>query len=346
MKMRKRINCLLLCIVISCSAAAQEFANAGDYMSYIVKTEEAISAKYISYMSGASHGKSLRKVEKRRQDLMNSIYETRFKVHEMPSYKGDKTLRDASVNYLKMMYSVFNEDYGKIVNMEEIAEQSYDNMEAYLMVQEKANEKLKEAGVARSAVWDQFAKKYNVTVVDQTSLLDMKLEKAEKVNNYYHQLYLIFFKSHKQEMYLIAAVDTKNVNSIEQNRNSLLKFTTEGLAKLQDTKPFENDARLIVACRQVLQFLQDEANDKVGVMTDFIMKSENFEQVKKAFNAIPASKRTQQDINNYNKAIDAMNKGVNQFNFTNKMLNEKRNDILKTWNNAVQSFFDEHMPYR
>jgi hypothetical protein len=344
--MRKLIIGFLICTAISYNAAAQDFANAGEYMTYITKSEEAISLKYISYMSGASHGKSLRKVEKRREDLMNTIYETRIKITQMPSYKGDKTLREASTNYLKLMYSVFNEDYAKIVNMEEIAEQSYDNMEAYLLVQEKANEKLKEASAGRSTVWDQFAKKYNVNVIDQTSQLDMKMEKADKVNAYYHQVYLIFFKSWKQEMYLIAALDAKNVNAIEQNRNSLIKFTTEGLDKLKDVAPFENDARMVVACRQVLEFLRDEANNKVGLLTDFIMKSENFEEVKKSFNALAPSKRTQKDIDNYNKAVNDMNKGVGQFNSTNKQLNDKRNGVLNAWNSAVQSFFDEHMPYR
>lgn len=337
---------LALCIFISSAAIAQDLDNPGGYMTYIGKAEETIGAKYISYMSGSSHGKSLRKVEKRRQELLNSIEEMRFKVHDMPAFKGDKTLREASVNYLKTMYSVFNEDYAKIVNMEEIAEQSYDAMEAYLLVQEKANEKLREAGAKRRVIWDEFAKKNNVNVVNNSSELELKLDKAEKVNAYYHQVYLIFFKSHKQEMYLIAAIDEKNVNSIEQTRNALIKYTTEGLAKLEDVKPYEGDASLVVACRNVLKFLQDEASDKVGVMTDFIMKSENFDKVKKAFDAIPAAKRTQADVNNYNKAVNEMNKGVGQFNNTNKQLNDKRNAMVKVWNTAVSDFLDNHMPYR
>lgn len=337
---------IALFILCSSAAIAQDFDNAGAYMTYIGKSEETIGAKYISYMSGSSHGKSLRKVEKRRQDLINTIEEMRFKVQGMPSYKGDKTLRDASVNYLKIMYSVFNEDYAKIVNMEEIAEQSYDNMEAYLLVQEKANEKMKEASAKRRVVWDEFAKKNNVNVVDDASELENKLAKAERVNAYYHQVYLVFFKSHKQEMYLITAIDEKNINSIEQTRNALIKYSTEGLAKLEDAKPFDGDATLVVACRSVLKFLQDEASDKVGLMTDFIMKSENFDKVKKAFDAIPAAKRTQADVNNFNKAVNELNKGVGQFNSTNKMLNEKRNAMLKTWNSAVSDFFDNHMPYK
>jgi len=336
---------VLLFMIAGFAATAQDIETPGGYMTYMGQAEQVIGQKYISYMSAAAHGKSLRKVEKRRIELLNAISDTRAKVYEMPSYKGDKTLRDASVAYLKTMYAVFNEDYGKLVNMEEIAEQSYDQMEAYLLMQEKANEKLKEAGAARTSMGEQFAKKYNITLIENTSELDAKLEKAEKLNNYYHQIYLIFFKSHKQEMYLIAAMDQKNINAIEQNRNALIKYTTEGLEKLKDFKPFDNDATLIVACRQVLDFLQDEAKN-MDAMTDYFLKTESFEQVKKAFNAISASKRTQQDINNYNKAVDAMNKSVNQFNATNNKLNNGRNAVLKTWNNSVQQFHDNHMPYR
>ncbi|HEY0677248.1 MAG TPA: hypothetical protein VGD17_03135 [Chitinophagaceae bacterium] len=344
--MRKLFCSIAFFVFLTFTTLAQDLENPGNYMTYIGKAEEVIGAKYMSYMSGASHGKSLRKVEKRRQELLNSIYEMRVRVNDMPSYKGDKSLRDASVNYLKLMYSIFNEDYSRIVNMEEIAEQSYDNMEAYMLVKEKASEKLREAAAGRTAVWDQFAKKYNVTVLDNTSQLEQKLDKADKVNNYYNDIYLVFFKPYKQEMYLIAAVDSKNVNAIEQNRNSLLKFATEGLDKLKEIGPFEGDPSLMVACRQVLQFMKDEATDKLAPITDFIMKAENFEQVKKAFNAIPASKRTQQDINNYNKAVNEMNKGIDHFNRTNKMLNDNRNSVMKGWDNSVQSFLDQHMPYR
>jgi len=48
----------------------------------------------------------------------------------MPPWKGDRSYRNSSVAYLKLVYHVFNEDYGKILNLEEIAEQSYDAMEA------------------------------------------------------------------------------------------------------------------------------------------------------------------------------------------------------------------------
>ena len=336
----------LVCMLFFSRAIAQTLDNPGGYMDYIGKAEEELAKKYLSYMSASSHGSSLRKIDKRRTDLLNSIYETRIKITDMPAYKGDKSLKDASVDYLKILYSVFNEDYAKIVNMEEIAEQSYDDMEAYILIQDKANERLKTAYESRDAITKDFAKKYNVNLISAGSALSEKLSQAEEVGDYYHKVYLIFFKAFNQEKYLVAAIDQKNINSLEQNKNALAKYSEEGLGKLKDIKAFSGDGSLVVSCRQMLEFLKDEANTKVPIMADFIMKAETFAETKKAFDSKSASKRTQKDIDEYNKAVNDMNSGVNKFNSTNNALNTNRNKLLNAWNNSVQEFMDTHMPYR
>ena len=337
---------LIIMLFLGSAIRAQSLDNAGGYMDFIGKAEEELAKKYISYMSASSHGARLKKIEKRRNDLVNSIYETRVQISGMPAFKGDKTLKDASVEYLKILYSVFNEDYGKIVDMEEIAEQSYDAMEAYILVQEKANEKLNAAHVKRAIIGSEFAKKHNVTLVSQQTALSEKLAAADTVGNYYHRVYLVFFKSFSQEMYLIKAIDSKNINSIEQSKNALAKFSEEGLQKLTEMKSFAGDGSLVVNCRQFLEFWKDEANTKVPIITDYILKAENFQVVKKAFDSKSASKRTQKDIDDYNKAVNEMNSGVNKYNATNNSLNNSRNKLLNSWNKSVEDFMDLHMPYR
>jgi len=133
---------LLSTVLIS---RAQDFTNPGTYMSYMSDKLALVNQTYMNYLSAASHGKSVRKVEKLREKAVNAIFTARMEIQGMPPLKKDKTLKDATVNYLKTCYNVFNEDYSKIVNMEEIAEQSYDAMEAYLLAQEKAGEKLDSA---------------------------------------------------------------------------------------------------------------------------------------------------------------------------------------------------------
>ena len=266
---------LLSVVLLNNRVAAQAFENAGQYMDQITKANQVLTEKYLLYLSGMSHGKSARKVEKRRQEVLQAISDTRYSIMGMPPYKGDRTLKDTTVAYLKILNSVFNEDYGKIVNMEEIAEQSYDLMEAYMLAQEKANEKLQQASEKQNEMQRKFAAKNNITLIESESPAEAKMKIASAVMKHYDEVYLVFFKSYKQEAYLMDAVNQKNVNSIEQNINSLESFSEQGLEKLKGLKGYNNDASLIMACRNLLNFYKEEAR-KGSRMTDFFLKAENF----------------------------------------------------------------------
>jgi hypothetical protein len=124
--------------------SAQNYDNAVEYMNVISKQRENVSKKFMSYASAAAHGKKARKIESLRAKLLDEVQEARMNIASMPSFKGDKSYRDSTVNFIKLYYNVLNEDYSKIVNMEEIAEQSYDAMEAYMMAQELVEKKLEE----------------------------------------------------------------------------------------------------------------------------------------------------------------------------------------------------------
>ena len=346
MKRYLRGNLLLffLSVFLSAKSVAQSFENAVQYMDHIGKANHALTEKYLVYLSGMSHGKSARKVEKRRLEVVQAINDTRFNIMGMPPFKGDRTLKDTTVAYLKILNSVFNEDYGKIVNMEEIAEQSYDLMEAYMLAQEKANEKLHQASLRQAEMQKKFAEKHNITLVDDgKSESEAKMEVAGSVMKHYNDIYLIFFKANKQEAYLMDAVNQKNINSIEQNISSLQNFAEQGLEKLKDLKGYNNDGSLIVACRNILNFYRDEAK-KGSAFTDFFLKEESFTKLKKQFDSKPSSKRTQQDIDQFNKAVDEVNSASNAFNAMNNELNKQRNNNLNGWNNGVKKYLDAYIP--
>jgi len=345
MKMYLRTSLLLLfsLILLTNRSGAQVFENAGQYMDHITKANQVLTEKYLLYLSGMSHGKSARKVEKRRLEVLQAISDTKFSIMGMPPYKGDRTLKDTTVAYLKILNSVFNEDYGKIVNMEEIAEQSYDLMEAYMLAQEKANEKLQQASEKQNEMQKKFAAKNNITLIESESASEAKMKIASAVMKHYDEVYLIFFKSYKQEAYLMDAVNQKNVNSIEQNVNSLQSFSEQGLEKLKDLKGYNNDASLIIACRNLLIFYKDEAK-KGSAMTDFFLKAENFAKLKKQFDSKPGSKRTQQDVDQFNKAVKEINDAGNDYNAINNDLNKQRSKTLDGWNHAVKRYMDEYIP--
>lgn len=342
--MKQNFKSLFLTICILVLTQSLYAQTAVEHMNFMSEHSVKIMSDMMSYTSAVAHGKSARKVENRRKELLQTVNEAIKKVSALAPYKGDKSLRDSTVKYLKIVNIVLKEDYDKIINMEEVAEQSYDAMEAYLLAQDMADEKLNEAGYNLEETERQFAKTNNVNLIEGSSKLSEKLKKATEVNNYHREVYLIFFKSFKQEAYLIDALNKKDVNAIEQNKNSLVSTSTEGLNKLKTIKAYSGDNSLVEACGQALRFYQKECKENIATLSNFYIKEENFNKVKKSFDAKPQSSRTQADVDQFNKSVNELNKASADYNNTNNMLSNNRNNVTEGWNKASANFLDKHTP--
>jgi hypothetical protein len=333
-----------LCITLLFSHPVKAQKSAVEYMENINKELGAIMTDTWDYTSAVAHGKTARKIDNRRKDLIKTSSLAKNRVSRMSPYEGDASLRDSVIAFLNINYNILTQDYEKIVNMEEIAEQSYDMMEAYLLAQEKANEKLNTAGDRMEDEQKKFAAKNNINLLENKDKVAKKLESAGDVIKYYNELYLIYFKSFKQEAYLIDAMNRNDLNAMEQNKNALITTSTDGLEKLSKIQPFKGDANLKTACKNMLDFYKDEASAKMPDIIDFYMKKEKVEKVKTAFDAKPENKRTQQDIDQYNSAVNEMNAGLNKYNSNNDALNKNRSNLNDKWNNAASKFMDSHVP--
>jgi hypothetical protein len=314
------------------------------YLNGFDKPLDAVSKKYIQYISATSHGASVRKSEKKRQDLLKQIDDSRAAIADMGYYKGDKSLQQSTIDYLKMVTNNLNESYDKMVNLEEIAEQSYDNMEAYLLLKQKVSERMEETSKTMSNSQKEFAKKYNINLIESESEEGKKIKDMNKVSDYYDDIYLIFFKCHAQEDDMMEAINKKNVAGAEQLKNAMVKYADEGLSRLDTMKAFGSDVSLREACRRSLQFYKKEA-DKMAVYTDFYMKETAFDQAKKTFENNPAAKKDKAEVEKYNKAVNEMNTASNNYNKANQDLNQQRTDMYNNWNQSVSQFFDKNMPY-
>lgn len=333
---------LLFFITASFNSTAQNFDNSGEYLDYINKQQNNVSKKFMSYASASAHGKRARKVDNLRNALLNEVQESKMNINAMPSYKGDKVYRDSAVSFMKLYYNVLNDDYSKIINMEDVAEQSYDDMEAYMMAKEMVDKKLEEANTMMKDVQRNFAAQNNINLVDSKSELGEMMKEVGEMNKYYHQLYLIFFKPYKQEVYLLEAIEKENVTGIEQNKNSLARYASEGLEKLKDIKGYKGDMSLVTNCRNILNFYTKEA-DKMNATSDFFLAEEKFETIKKEY--AKKSNHTKEDVAAYNAAVNEINKASKAYNGNNDVLNNGRNESLDNWNKSVNSFFDEHTPH-
>ncbi|RYD73908.1 MAG: hypothetical protein EOP53_19260, partial [Sphingobacteriales bacterium] len=273
---------LSLCLLMNAHFSfAQNFDNPGEYMSFIGKQHENISKKYMAYASASAHGKKARKVENIRQKLLNEVQEARMNISSMPSYKGDKSYRDTSVSFMKLYYNILNDDYNKVLNLEEIAENSYDEMEALLNVKEAIDQKLEDGNNRTKESQKTFAKAYNVNLVEgEATALSEKLKKVHELNKYYNEVYLVFFKPYVQEQSLVEAMGKNNITGIEQSKNALKKYAEEGMEKLKTIKSFEGDNSVTSACKSLLQFYIKES-DAASAGSDMTLAKENFDKMKK-----------------------------------------------------------------
>lgn len=347
MKRKFTLVALLISVIVlagQSSLKAQTYTNPVEYMSVISDQFSKIMSETWDYTSSVAHGKSAKKVESNRKDLIKAITEAKKKIGNMPEYDGDGAYRDSVITFLTLDYNIMNNDYSKIVDMEEIAEQSYDAMEAYLLAQELANAKLDKANDNLSAQQKVFAADHNINLIENKDKIAKKLESSDKVFKYYNVVYLIFFKSYKQEAYLLDALIKSDVTSVEQNKTSLLTAATAGLAMLDTLKSFNGDANLKVACKTALTFYKTEADSKIQDIVDYYTAKSKFEKIKKAFDAKSTSSRKQADVDEYNAAVTEFNTAGTKFNATSADLNTKRTAAIDGWNKAAETFLDKHVP--
>jgi hypothetical protein len=332
------------CFFTKQSFAQQTYATPVAYMDDISKALDIVQQNLWDYTNAVSHNKNAKKVEKRRMEIVESIKSSKAFIFKMPSYKGDKSLRDSAYSYLKISYAVITEDYSKLVDMEEVAEQSYDAMEAYILAKKLALDKQDTSLRMLNNQYKLFAAANNITLSDAKDKTAQKLEAAGKVYDYYNEFYLIFFKTYKQEAYVMDALNKTNVSSLKQNSDALKKNAADGLLKTDASISFNSDATLKNACREALLFYKNEAEKNLPAIADFLIKKETFEKIKKTVESISASKRTKADIDTYNAAVADFNAATTVFNSNIQKINDGRTKILTKWNDTVNTFIDKHVP--
>ena len=345
---KKKTSILALMLAVLCFAKTTK-AQTGDdpvsYMNSIENLHEDMNNKDMVYQSAAAHGKRLRRVEKLRKQAVEAIDVAMDKTAALPAYKGDNSLRKSSIDFINFCHKIFNDDYAHIVDLEEISEQSVDNLQAYLLLQEKTDEKFAEANATWHKAYHDFAAKNNVNIIDTKSDKDLKLEKANRLNKYFNALHVLFFKCNWESNQLVKSLGTKNVNEVEQCRYALIKYADDGLIGVDTLKAFEGDATMYQTCKDCLKGYKKLAETIIPKLTDFYLKEENFNNIKKAFDAKSPSDRTHQDVDAYNKAIKDINNEINISNQNNNEMNNLNAQILNNWSSTEKTFMDNNMPY-
>jgi hypothetical protein len=322
---------------------AQSNETALEYMQAIDKQLENMKRDTWQFLKSMTRRRSADRVYKKQQNLADEIKSIRADIRKLHAFNSDPSYRDATIEYLDILYIVTTNDYDKILDMEKISEASFDNMEAYLTAQENASEKLRQAYESAAEAQKVFAEKYDITLIEgEGDKLSQKIQRASEALRYYNELYLIFFKSYKQEMYLLAALEEEDLSAVEQNTAVLKSFSEEGLANADKAGNFKGDPTYKQAVKRILWFYNESAQNDYPKIVDFYLAKDEFMKIKQELESKRKKDRTQADADKYNKAAKAYNLAATDVNKRMERLNNKRKSLLESYNEKADLFFEKH----
>lgn len=339
--MKKFIASLFICCT-SFIITAQNTNEAIEYMNSITEKVFELEDETWQYLKAVTKGKKASKVEDKRSELVQGIKTAKLYVGRRKDFEGNDEFRQAMLNYLDMQYTVLKEDYDKILDMEKIAEDSYDAMEAYLTAQEKASEKLDSSFQYMSNAQKNFAKTYGIELTDNLTKKGERIQKASAAISYYNDVYLIFFKSYKQEAYVLNAMNQEDLSAIVQHNNTLKQFTKEGLEELRKLPSYKGDASLKAEAMNVLKFYQKEADEAFTSVVNLFMIKDEFEEIQRILESKSKKQRTQKDIDQYNTKLNEYNQASEAYNKELQEANKERIKVLTDWQNKVAHFMNNH----
>ncbi|RYJ51894.1 hypothetical protein DR871_006510 [Flavobacterium petrolei] len=336
---------LLLLLLVTTFTNAQEFKTPVDYLNYISKETDIISRTTWKYTSAVAHSKNARKIDVTRKTLVKSIQNATKKIEALKDgYKGDMEYKNQLLTYLAISEKQINQEYEKIINMQEVAEQSYDFMEAFIMARDLVNTKINEEVDKLNVNQKRFATKYGIQIGEDKSELGKKMKISNEVFENHTQLYLIFFKVNFTESVLMKAIADNNLNAIQQNSNALEQYSNEGFEKLKTFQPYKNDLMLVNATKKVLEFSKKEALEFVPGVVAFMMLNQKFQESKKIMDDKAANARSKAEIDNFNSLVNILNKELGTYNKLNTKFNTERSNAINNWNTTGTNFISKHVP--
>ena len=337
--MKQIISCLAFSMLLLSVQAQSQFSSANDYLSFISKNIEKVNADMWDYNSAIAHGKRARKIENRRKDSIKSIEEAQGNICETKAFKSGKSFKDSVCVFLSTNLNMLNKDYAKIVDMEEIAENSYTDMEAYMNALEEADEMLTAVGKSYERAYKQFADQHNITLVASNDKMTEKTKKANIIFKRNHKLYLIFFHAFKEEALMLEGINKTNLKLTKMHRDTLIEVAKDGIARLQKLKPVVGETNAKNALRDLLTFYQTEAGAQSATAIDFISKSKTLKKLKKELD-----ENDKEQTKAYNEAVVDYNNELKKFNIWSEKNNQARKQKQDKWDAELKDFLDLNVP--
>lgn len=307
------------------------------YMKEIQSILNDSKKEVFQYLKVIVKGRNIKKVESKREKLIDKIDSE----HEKFQKIEDSKLKQEGLKYLSTLKIVLTDDYEKIMDIEEIAEKSYDNMEAYFNMQEKANEKLHEAWDNFDTAFHRYARANDIKIVEaEPDKKSQKIRKMSETLKYSNQIYLIYLKCHYQEKHMLQALKDEDINAMSQNMDAQKTLLKNSIDKVNSIKPFDHDSRMIHATKYLFKFYKEEVEKDFTILLDFLILKSKYQSAKKNHESL---KNTDKAANQaFEKIGQEYNLGILKYNETISKMNLERTKQIKDWLDILKEFNTDH----
>ncbi len=336
----------LFLIIFSANVFSQDhdLSTAYGYLGYILDQQKDISTAMWEYIKTNIHSNSEKKVEKKKDELIQKIKESKRQIQKMPPFEKNTNLRDSMVIFLDASINMLTNEYTEIEEMELQASTSYEFMKLYLLKVDEANKKFEILSDNLSAQLDKFAADNNIELVNNTSEVSANLKIANIVYDYYNEIFLIFFRGYIEDNFIVEAINNKDTNALKQRIDSLNNAYKKGELEIKNIKAYNGDLTVKFACQKSLNHYKNEAAVHLPKILDYYKAEAEHNLAKQKFEAIPQNELTQEDVNAYNFSISKYNNSINVYNQTIQYLNTDMQNNIKQWNDTKDAFLKKHIP--
>jgi len=344
--MKKRATIIFFSVILGLIANiySQNFDNAFEYLSYIQERDQKITNQLWTYISTKAHTKRQKKIDKSKDNLLETIISTKNDILKMPSFNGDVSLRDSMVNYFIIYENIISGDYVEIEALQFASQKSYSAMKKYLEKFDAVNKKMSIQRKNVTDIYNKFATKNNINLVNSNSKLSAKMQLTNIINEYYNSFYLLYFRNFVAQTFIIQSINNADTLAFDAWTDSLNTAISSGTVILSTLNAYNNDFSLKNSCSKSLQTAKLISNLYIQPIRNYFSEKAKFEQLKNIVDNTSESELTQDMINKYNNSVNSFNAAVENYNKSITKFNKLKQDDFEQWNKASSIFLDKNIP--
>jgi hypothetical protein len=241
------------------SLKAQNFTNAGEYISYFNQEFHSMQQLQLDYMSAAIHSEG-EQVEEARAKLKTAVENAQAKFNAVSPFAKDNGLRQNAIKTINEIKALSDSDYSEIVQKKVGCKECFEAERYENELIKKDGKELDKAFSKMSKSIDEFAKANDIKMLSGKDENDIILEKFNKISDYLRELNLVVLQLQYANDKIINAWNNNDIETARKETKKLQTAYNEAKARFGTVKRITEDANCISKVAGLLNHFEQCVN--------------------------------------------------------------------------------------